>query len=99
MGRRCSLGLSPVEPSNSALLLFGSTQVTSGCPLTAAQVRSLCSRDITPEDYDLLLQLDEAAPASSKISAADCERLEAPEPNGAWLGETCMVCLSGFSED
>jgi len=90
--RRCKLGLEVSEASELTALLFGAT---SGGPLTPAQIRTLCSRDITPEDYDMLLRLDEdiVVPASGVLSAAACERLEAPQANANWQGETCAVCL------
>jgi hypothetical protein len=55
---------------------------------------SLLFREITPEDYDLLLQLDEALPKSTlkpevvkQLPSAACE---------SFAGGSCTICLSEF---
>jgi len=64
------------------------------CGLTAAEVYSLLSRDITPEDYDLLLRLDEnnAKPTVSAESVRDLPRVERKD----FEGRDCGVCLAAF---
>mmetsp|Transcript_16192 Transcript_16192/g.42788 ORF Transcript_16192/g.42788 Transcript_16192/m.42788 type:complete len:341 (+) Transcript_16192:81-1103(+) len=64
------------------------------CGLTASEVYSLLSRDITPEDYDLLLRLDDtlAKPTASAESVRTLPRVEREE----FEGRECGVCLSAF---
>lgn len=64
------------------------------CGLTAAEVYSLLSRDITPEDYDLLLRLDEmvAKPTVSADSVRDLPQADFQE----FQGHDCGVCLSAL---
>lgn len=64
------------------------------CGLTASEVYSLLSRDITPEDYDLLLRLDEtvAKPTASVESVQELPKVEREE----FEGHECGVCLSPF---
>jgi len=57
------------------------------------------SRDITPEDYDLLLALDASMPetSSNSLTVADCEKLPKPA-EGVDLEEAeCAVCLGEMS--
>lgn len=93
--RRCKLGLEPSEPSGLwAILLAGN--LPADCPLTADELRSLYSRDITPEDYEMLLRLDEVSDRKTSqqllLSAADCEHLPVPQSDLRWQGEICAVC-------
>lgn len=64
------------------------------CGLLPSQVSDLLDRDITPDDYEMLLQLDEAlvrAPADPS-SLQSLSTVAAEEV----LGETCGVCLHAF---
>mmetsp|Transcript_67893 Transcript_67893/g.107679 ORF Transcript_67893/g.107679 Transcript_67893/m.107679 type:complete len:267 (-) Transcript_67893:7-807(-) len=66
-------------------------------PLTAAQIRELMSRDITPEDYELLCLLDEGikkAPTISSSLAASLPRVS----GSACIGEDCRICFCPFEE-
>lgn len=66
-------------------------------PLTAAQIRQLMSRDITPEDYELLLLLDEGVKKAPTISSGAAAGL--PRAVGtAWMGEECRICLCALEE-
>lgn len=94
--RRCKLGLEPSEPSGLwAILLAGN--LPADCPLTAGELRSLYSRDITPEDYEMLLRLDEVREGETsqqQLALEDCEHLPVPQSHLRWQGETCAVCCS-----
>jgi hypothetical protein len=56
----------------------------------------LLSRDITPEDYDMLLRLDTSVPkataSADAIDAMPCVLAE------EFLGGSCSVCLAPFEE-
>ena len=43
--------------------------------LTAAQIRALQSRELTPEDYELLLRLDESVQRKNLLSAEAASNL------------------------
>ncbi|CAJ1331425.1 unnamed protein product [Effrenium voratum] len=64
------------------------------CGLLPSQVSELLDRDITPDDYEMLLQLDEALarPTADKHSLDKSLTPVAKEV----LGETCSVCLHAF---
>lgn len=67
------------------------------------QIRELERRDLTPEDYELLLSLleepaQERSPQSA-MSAADFARLPAAAPGGGWVGDTCAVCLGEMAQE
>lgn len=59
-----------------------------------AQMADLLFREITPDDYELLLQLDDkvARPTVSKNEVESLPQVCVEEV----LGETCMVCLDNF---
>jgi len=64
------------------------------CGLMTSQVSDLLFRDITPEDYDLLILLDEQV---KKPTASDASVKSLPVVGaGEFLGETCTVCLFAF---
>eukprot|EP00929_Paragymnodinium_shiwhaense_P000891 TRINITY_DN101098_c0_g1_i1.p1 TRINITY_DN101098_c0_g1~~TRINITY_DN101098_c0_g1_i1.p1 ORF type:complete len:576 (+),score=112.48 TRINITY_DN101098_c0_g1_i1:235-1962(+) len=72
------------------------------CGLTNSQLSELLFRDLTPEDYDLLLLLDEASSAPAASSSEKKERVEKSMSRvsvEACLGETCTVCLLAFEEN
>lgn len=65
------------------------------CGLSHFEVSDLLFREITPEDYELLLQLDEKVekkPAASAESLSKLTRLS----GSCALGEQCSVCLTDF---
>jgi len=67
------------------------------CGLTHFEVSELLFRDITPEDYELLLRLDEKV----KKPAAAAESLEKLTRSSGHklLGEQCAVCLADFTPE
>lgn len=68
------------------------------CGLSPSQMYELTRREITPEDYDLLLSLDEKVVASA--ATASRESIEAlPAANEDDLANACCaVCLGSFGE-
>mmetsp|Transcript_53028 Transcript_53028/g.119472 ORF Transcript_53028/g.119472 Transcript_53028/m.119472 type:complete len:211 (-) Transcript_53028:219-851(-) len=64
------------------------------CGLLPSQVSELLDRDITPDDYEMLLQLDEglARPTASKSTVDSLSPANAED----FLGESCAVCLLAF---
>jgi len=69
-----------------------------GAALTQAQIRELMNRELTPEDYELLLLLDEGIKKSRTLSAAAAASL--PKAQGAaWVGESCGICLCDLETD
>mmetsp|Transcript_29087 Transcript_29087/g.83369 ORF Transcript_29087/g.83369 Transcript_29087/m.83369 type:complete len:348 (+) Transcript_29087:43-1086(+) len=67
------------------------------CGLTPVEVYSLLSRDIGPEDYELLLRLDDAVPKKTASSEV-LDRLSSVSRED-FMGGKCSVCLSPFEED
>lgn len=68
-----------------------------GCGLTNSEVSDLLFREITPEDYETLLRLDETV-SKPTASASSIEGLT--KVSGKTLaGETCSVCLAAFEDD
>eukprot|EP00747_Dinoflagellata_sp_TGD_P169734 gnl/TRDRNA2_/TRDRNA2_199514_c0_seq1.p1 gnl/TRDRNA2_/TRDRNA2_199514_c0~~gnl/TRDRNA2_/TRDRNA2_199514_c0_seq1.p1 ORF type:complete len:226 (+),score=16.59 gnl/TRDRNA2_/TRDRNA2_199514_c0_seq1:90-767(+) len=66
------------------------------CGLCDVQVLDLMYRDITPEDYDMLLRLDEFLPKKT-ASTTYVQRLR-PVPFGERRYDTCGVCLTPFED-
>mmetsp|Transcript_30060 Transcript_30060/g.82547 ORF Transcript_30060/g.82547 Transcript_30060/m.82547 type:complete len:235 (+) Transcript_30060:87-791(+) len=64
------------------------------CGLFPSQVSELLDRDITPDDYEMLLQLDESI-SCSVVSKTDVDRLTAVCAKD-YVGEKCTVCLLTF---
>jgi len=66
------------------------------CGLLESQVSELFDREITPDDYDMLLQLDEtiAKHTASKASLATLMSV----PAASCLGEYCTICLGKFQK-
>jgi hypothetical protein len=58
------------------------------------EVFDLLSRDITPEDYDLLLRLDKAV-APKTVSADGVEALPVVTAE-EFMGGNCAVCMCSF---
>mmetsp|Transcript_90654 Transcript_90654/g.194392 ORF Transcript_90654/g.194392 Transcript_90654/m.194392 type:complete len:455 (+) Transcript_90654:96-1460(+) len=75
----------------------GSSGGALACGLTTSEVFDLLSREITPDDYELLLRLDQAVPkpiASQEV----IEGLPAVCAS-EFMGDDCAVCLSPFEAD
>lgn len=64
------------------------------CGLLPSQVSELLDRDITPDDYEMLLQLDEslARPTADRAAVEGLATLESED----FLGKSCAVCLLAF---
>lgn len=71
-------------------------EVPLPCGLLPSQVSDILFRELTPEDYDLLLHLDESIErrAASRFSVDSLPRAWASD----FLGESCTVCLGAFEE-
>mmetsp|Transcript_27095 Transcript_27095/g.48981 ORF Transcript_27095/g.48981 Transcript_27095/m.48981 type:complete len:261 (-) Transcript_27095:129-911(-) len=67
------------------------------CGLTAGEVYDLLSREITPNDYELLLRLDKAV-AKPVASNESIEALPDVPPK-AFMGGECAICLTPFQAD
>mmetsp|Transcript_90912 Transcript_90912/g.142830 ORF Transcript_90912/g.142830 Transcript_90912/m.142830 type:complete len:354 (+) Transcript_90912:87-1148(+) len=67
------------------------------CGLSSNEVYSLLHREITPEDYDLLLRLDEDVPkqTASAESVAGLRKVLQDE----FMGAECSVCLAAFAAE
>merc|ERR1711933_223622 len=70
-----------------------------GGPLTAAQIRELMSRDITPEDYELLLLLDEGVVKKAKTMSPDTAALLPRATGVTWVDQECSICLCALEAD
>lgn len=64
------------------------------CGLLPSQVSDLLDRDITPEDYDMLLLLDEVLQRPT-VPAAVVDKLEVPSSEEC-QGQACCVCMCSF---
>jgi len=67
------------------------------CGLSSAEVFDLLFRDITPDDYETLLRLDESV--SRPTASASCINNLKKVPGKDLVGETCSVCLVTFDAD
>eukprot|EP00930_Biecheleria_cincta_P097756 TRINITY_DN89437_c0_g1_i1.p1 TRINITY_DN89437_c0_g1~~TRINITY_DN89437_c0_g1_i1.p1 ORF type:complete len:318 (+),score=55.68 TRINITY_DN89437_c0_g1_i1:23-955(+) len=68
-------------------------------PLTARQIQELMSRDLTPEDYELLLLLDEGVVKKAKVLSSE-QASALPRARGtSWVDEACPICLCALEED
>lgn len=64
------------------------------CGLLPSQLSDLLFREITPEDYDLLLQLDESV---KKPTASQASVESLPEAGKEdFAGKSCTICLLAF---
>jgi len=62
----------------------------SPCPLTERQMVEMMTRDLTPEDYELLLLLDEGIKKSRLLDSVAAAALPKVEDHGS---EDCRICL------
>jgi len=66
--------------------------------LTARQIRELMSRELTPEDYEMLLLLDEGLKKAKTLRPEVAAAL--PRAAGtAWVDEACGICLCALEVD
>ena len=75
------------------------SMATSGqplaCGLTARQVLDLSNRDLTPEDYELLLMLDtQVKPKTVELSVLDGFKKETVDEGS--VGDVCTICLDEY---
>lgn len=68
-------------------------------PLTAAQIRELMTRELSPEDYELLLLLDEGVVKKSKLLSDDAASALPRASGTSWVDEACSICLCALEED
>eukprot|EP00929_Paragymnodinium_shiwhaense_P117556 TRINITY_DN8831_c0_g1_i1.p1 TRINITY_DN8831_c0_g1~~TRINITY_DN8831_c0_g1_i1.p1 ORF type:complete len:428 (-),score=74.66 TRINITY_DN8831_c0_g1_i1:417-1700(-) len=66
------------------------------CGLTHVEVFDLLSRDITPDDYEMLLRLDKAVAKS--VAPADVVEGLPSVCCSEFMGGSCGVCLTDFEE-
>mmetsp|Transcript_57677 Transcript_57677/g.133136 ORF Transcript_57677/g.133136 Transcript_57677/m.133136 type:complete len:213 (-) Transcript_57677:261-899(-) len=69
---------------------------TSG--LTPAQIRDLQSRELTPEDFDVLLALDNSVSKQTISEGSVCDVLRAVSPESV-KSEACGICQFTFEEE
>lgn len=83
------------EPSRRPNPLTQDTRLP--CGLLPSQVSELLDRDITPDDYEMLLQLDEVLerPTASKATVESLSLVDSE----AFLGKSCAVCLLAFEQE
>lgn len=67
------------------------------CGLLSSEVEDLLFRDLTPEDYETLLRLDETV-AKPTANTSLVENLPTVSSQ-KFAGETCSVCLASFEEN
>lgn len=68
------------------------------CGLTPVEVSDLLSRDITPEDYELLLRLDSSIPRPALSMESTIQGLREVVCED-FMGGECAVCLCPFEMD
>jgi len=57
------------------------------------------SRELTPEDYELLLLLDDGLKKTRTLSAAAAQALPQAAADSGWMGEECRICLCQLDLD
>eukprot|EP00927_Polykrikos_kofoidii_P076799 TRINITY_DN73825_c0_g1_i1.p1 TRINITY_DN73825_c0_g1~~TRINITY_DN73825_c0_g1_i1.p1 ORF type:complete len:317 (-),score=46.70 TRINITY_DN73825_c0_g1_i1:62-991(-) len=67
-------------------------------PLSAEQISDLMTRELSPEDYELLLLLDEGVNKVRTLGPNAAAALPVAE-GAAWVGEACRICLCELEED
>lgn len=61
--------------------------------LTPAEIRILQSRELTPEDYELLMRLDEGIKPPGCMAVTEAAALLRLEPVHVNSGTECAICL------
>ncbi|CAK9053768.1 unnamed protein product, partial [Durusdinium trenchii] len=74
---------------------IGQGEASLPCGLTHREVYSLLSREITPEDYEMLLRLDEAIPKKQATEKETNEALHVVSCE-EFLGKECPICLTRY---
>jgi len=74
-------------------------QISFAGPLTAAQIHQLMTRDLTPEDYELLLLLDEGVVKKAKTLSPETVAALPRASGSSWVNEACSICLCALEED
>eukprot|EP00439_Symbiodinium_sp_Y106_P056599 s803_g7.t4 len=69
------------------------------CGLSSTEVFDLLFRDITPDDYETLLRLDESVDRSRSTASASCISSLKKVPGKDLVGEMCSVCLVAFDDN
>mmetsp|Transcript_5112 Transcript_5112/g.12115 ORF Transcript_5112/g.12115 Transcript_5112/m.12115 type:complete len:277 (+) Transcript_5112:67-897(+) len=69
------------------------------CGLTHREIYSLLSREITPEDYEMLLRLDDSVPKAKPATEEETNEFFKVVPVQEVLGKECPICLAPFKED
>ena len=69
-------------------------KTSSSCGLTRAEIRALQSRELGPEDYELLLRLDESVSKRDVLSETEAAALIESALEG---DAECSVCLSDLA--
>lgn len=76
---------------------YNDDDLFEGGPLTVRQIRELMTRELTPEDYELLGMLDEGIKKAPTLSLGAAAALPVAK-GAAWAGEECRVCLCTMDE-
>lgn len=76
----------------------GDDDLFAGGALTAQQVRELMTRELTPEDYELLCLLDDGIKKAPTLSTGAAASLPRAMDAATWVGEDCRVCLCPLEE-
>jgi len=90
----------PYSHRRSRSVGYSDTRTSVRCPfsspLTTSQIEDLMTREISPEDYELLLLLDEGIKKNRTLSAGAAAALPQAPAGGSWLGDECRICLCAF---
>jgi len=73
-----------------------SVDLTPTTGLSMQQMLDMCNRDLTPEDYDLLLRLDEAVAKKTVKQETLTNLMEQIIDKEAQLAEVCTVCMFNY---
>jgi len=73
-----------------------SVQLAPTTGLSLQQILDMCNRDLTPEDYELLLRLDEAVEKKTVKQETLTTLMEKLIDNEAQLSEVCTVCMFNY---
>lgn len=68
------------------------------CGLTHREVYSLLSREITPEDYEMLLRLDETVPKKGKATEEETSEALHSVSCAEFMGKQCPICLTRYEK-
>lgn len=69
------------------------------CGLSRYEVSDLLFRDITPEDYEMLMRLDEKVEKKPLVGIEALKEALAYTTGESVLGEQCAVCLADFEAE